>query len=53
MEMSCTAAAHIMAGICRDSTEEKAREAMGCEGPGECFVKNTVLFQLLDSAGAV
>jgi hypothetical protein len=42
-----------MASICRDGNEEKAREAMGCSGPGECFVKTTVVFDLLDSEGAV
>ncbi|KAK4118197.1 hypothetical protein N657DRAFT_675692 [Parathielavia appendiculata] len=52
-EMSCTAAAHIMASISRDGSEEKAREAMGCSGSEECLVKNTVLFQLLDSLGAL
>ncbi|KAK4101128.1 hypothetical protein N658DRAFT_496829 [Parathielavia hyrcaniae] len=53
LEMSCTAAAHIMANIYRDGNEERAREAMGCSGSEECFVKNTVLFQLLDNSGAL
>ena len=54
LEMSCTAAAEIMASISyRDRSEELAREALGCSGPGECFVKNTKLFELLESSEAV
>lgn len=50
LEMSCTAAAHIMANMYRDGNNERAREALGCLGPEECLVKNTLVFQLLDSA---
>lgn len=50
LEMPCTAAAHIMVGISRDENMELAREALGCSGPEECLVKNTLVFQLLDSA---
>jgi hypothetical protein len=48
LEMSCTAAARIVASMYKDGSEELAREALGCSGPDECLVKNTVLFQLLD-----
>jgi len=48
--MSCTAAAHIMANMYRDGNNELAREALGCSGPEECLIKNTLVFQLLDSA---
>ncbi len=50
LEMSCTAAAHIMANMHREGNEEFAREALGCSGPEECLVKNTLVFQLLDRA---
>ncbi|KAL2147932.1 hypothetical protein VTI28DRAFT_3410 [Corynascus sepedonium] len=50
LEMSCTAAAHIMVNMYRDGNKERAREALGCPGPEECLVKNTLVFQLLDSA---
>ncbi|KLU91684.1 hypothetical protein MAPG_10202 [Magnaporthiopsis poae ATCC 64411] len=50
LEMTCTAAAHIMAGMYRDGNKELAREALGCSGPEECLVKNTLVFQLLDGA---
>jgi len=50
LEMTCTAAAHIMAGMYRDGNKRLAREALGCTGPEECLVKNTLVFQLLDSA---
>jgi len=50
LEMSCTAAAQIIANMCRDRDKELAREALGCSGPEECRVKNTLVFQLLDSA---
>ncbi|KAK4130274.1 hypothetical protein BT67DRAFT_334520, partial [Trichocladium antarcticum] len=49
LEMSCTAAARIITSISyRDRNDESAREVLGCSGPEECFVKNTVLFQFLD-----
>ncbi|KAK4243081.1 hypothetical protein C7999DRAFT_36597 [Corynascus novoguineensis] len=50
LEMSCTAAAYIMANMYRDGNKELAREALGCSGPEECLVKNTLVFQLLDTA---
>lgn len=50
LEMSCSAAAHIMAGMYRDGDRELVREALGCDGPGECLVKNTLVLQLLDNA---
>ncbi len=50
LEMSCTAAAQIMANMYRDGNKELAREALGCSGSEECMVKNTLVFQLLDSA---
>ncbi|EAQ89478.1 predicted protein [Chaetomium globosum CBS 148.51] len=50
LEMSCTAAAHIMANMYRHGNSELAREALGCSGPEECYVKNTLVFQLLDRA---
>ncbi|GAB1313399.1 hypothetical protein MFIFM68171_03609 [Madurella fahalii] len=53
LEMSCTAAAHIMANFCMDRDEEIAREVLGCTGPNECLVKNTHLLQLLDSSEGV
>ncbi|KXX74888.1 hypothetical protein MMYC01_209039 [Madurella mycetomatis] len=49
LEMSCTAAAHIMANFFRDKDEERAREVLGCTGSNECVVRNTHLLQLLDS----
>lgn len=49
LEMSCTAAAHIMANFFRDRDEERAREVLGCAGSNECVVRNTHLLQLLDS----
>ncbi len=53
LEMSCTAAAHIMANMDRNRDEELAREALGCSGQEECFVSNITLFQLLDGSEAV
>jgi hypothetical protein len=54
LEMSCTAAAQIMASISYSNrNEESTRKALGCSGPEECFVKNTMLFQLLDSSEAI
>ena len=50
LEMSCAAAAQIMANMYRDGNKELAREALGCSGSEECMVKNTLVFQLLDSA---
>ena len=50
LEMSCTAAAQIMANMYRDGSKELAREALGCTGPEECMVKTTLVFQLLDRA---
>ncbi|KAH6854759.1 hypothetical protein B0I37DRAFT_39087 [Chaetomium sp. MPI-CAGE-AT-0009] len=50
LEMSCTTAAQIMANMYRDGNKELAREALGCTGPEECLVKNTLVFQLLDRA---
>lgn len=52
LEMSCTAAAQIMANMYRDGNKERAREALGCSGPEECYVKNTLVFQLLDRVEA-
>jgi hypothetical protein len=37
-----------MANMYRNGNSELAREALGCSGPEECFVKNTLVFQLLD-----
>lgn len=51
LEMSCTAAARIITSISyRDGNDESARQVLGCSGPEECFVKNTVLFQFLDTS---
>jgi hypothetical protein len=53
LETSCTTAAHIMADMHRNTSAELAREALGCAGTGECFVRNITLFQLLDTPEAV
>ncbi|KAL2255755.1 hypothetical protein VTK26DRAFT_2758 [Humicola hyalothermophila] len=53
LEMSCTTAAHIIANMRRDGSTENAREALGCSGHEDCLVKNTTLFELLESSEAV
>ncbi|KAK3901353.1 hypothetical protein C8A05DRAFT_34958 [Staphylotrichum tortipilum] len=50
LEMSCTTAAQIMASMYQDGNKDMARKALGCSGSEECLVKNTLVFQLLDSA---
>ncbi|KAK3375879.1 hypothetical protein B0T24DRAFT_208359 [Lasiosphaeria ovina] len=49
MEMSCSVAASIIVSMQRGQDERRTREALGCQGTKECLVKNTMLFQFLDS----
>lgn len=48
MEMSCNAAAAIIAEMQAHSDRDIARSQLGCRGRNECFVRNTVLFQILE-----
>jgi hypothetical protein len=50
LEMSCNIAASIVTDMHRYGDEELVREALGCNGSRECVVKNTILFQVLDSS---
>ena len=49
MEMPCSVAASIITDV-HGHREDLAREALGCDGPLECFVKTTTIFQALDSS---
>jgi hypothetical protein len=51
MEMSCNAAAAIIAEMQGHSNANLAKVQLGCRGRQECAVKNTVLFQILESEG--
>lgn len=53
MEMSCNAAAQIIAEMQGHVDRELARERLGCNSQDECFVRNTVLFQILESGGHI
>ncbi|KND93837.1 hypothetical protein TOPH_01446 [Tolypocladium ophioglossoides CBS 100239] len=53
MEMSCNAAAQIIAEMQGHVDRELAKERLGCNGRDECFVRNTVLFQILESGGHI
>ncbi|PNY30061.1 Uncharacterized protein TCAP_00035, partial [Tolypocladium capitatum] len=53
MEMSCNAAAQIIAEMQGHVDRELAKERLGCNGQDECFVKNAVLFQILESGGPI
>lgn len=48
METSCDAAASILVDLHHHADAERARLALGCEGPNNCTVKNIKIFQLLD-----
>ncbi len=50
LEMSCTAAAQIMASMYQNGNKDLAKQALGCSESEECLVKNTFVFQLLDGA---
>ncbi|KAG6040074.1 hypothetical protein E4U41_001415 [Claviceps citrina] len=51
MEMSCNAAAAIIADMQGHSERDLAKARLGCRGRNECFVRNTVLFQILENEG--
>ena len=53
MEMSCNAAAQIIAEMQGHVDRELAKERLGCNGQDECFVRNTMLFQILESGGHI
>lgn len=48
MEMSCDAAAAIIAEMQGQGDRQAAKARLGCHGRTPCFVRNTTLFQLLD-----
>ncbi|KAG6015039.1 hypothetical protein E4U43_005863 [Claviceps pusilla] len=52
MEMSCNAAAAIIAEMQRHSDRDLAKARLGCRAREECFVRNSVLFQILESEAA-
>jgi hypothetical protein len=47
-EMSCEAAAHILAELQGHRDPEQARDDLGCTGTSDCLVRNTELFRLMD-----
>lgn len=51
MEMSCNAAAAIIAEMQGHGDANAAKSRLGCRGQHECVVKNTVLFQILEGEG--
>jgi hypothetical protein len=48
LEMSCEAAARILAELHGDADSARARADLGCTGASSCLVKNTKLLQLID-----
>ena len=46
--MSCIAAAQIVADLQGHGDNERARQSLGCCDEGECTVKNTAVFQIMD-----
>ncbi|KAK2595041.1 hypothetical protein QQS21_007231 [Conoideocrella luteorostrata] len=52
MEMSCNAAAAIIAEMQGHADRDMTKARLGCRGRNECFVRNTVLFQILESENA-
>lgn len=46
--MSCLAAAQIVADLQGHGDSERARASLGCCDEGECTVKNTAVFQVMD-----
>ncbi|KAH6608445.1 hypothetical protein Trco_001791 [Trichoderma cornu-damae] len=48
METSCDAAASILVDLHYNADPERARAALGCQGPNSCTVNNIKIFQLLD-----
>lgn len=51
METSCDVAAAILADMQGHGDTSRVRVVLGCTQPGECIVKNTRVFDLLDEAG--
>lgn len=51
MEMSCNAAAAIIADMQGHGDASLAKARLGCRGQDECLVRNTVLFQILEGEG--
>jgi hypothetical protein len=49
LESSCDAAAAILVQLHKQTDPTSARVALGCEGPNNCSVRNTTLFQLMDA----
>lgn len=49
MEMSCNAAAQIIAEMQGHGDRESAKNRLGCHGKNECLVKNAALFHILES----
>jgi len=47
-ETSCEVAANIIASMRWHGDKEEARVELGCDGPRECTVKNTTVFQIMD-----
>jgi hypothetical protein len=48
METSCDTAASILVDLHHHADAERARVALGCEGPNSCTVNNIKIFQLLE-----
>ncbi|OAA41764.1 hypothetical protein NOR_05272 [Metarhizium rileyi] len=51
MEMSCNAAAAIIAEMQGHADANTAKTRLGCRGSQDCLVKNTLMFQILESEG--
>ncbi|KAG5917238.1 hypothetical protein E4U42_007326 [Claviceps africana] len=49
MEMSCNAAAAIIAEMQRHSDRDLAKARLGCRAREECLVRDSVLFQILET----
>jgi hypothetical protein len=50
MEMSCKAAARIIADMQGLNDTEEIKNTLGCKGRKECVVKNTALFHVLEKS---
>ena len=51
MEMSCNAAAQIIAEMQGHGDRDMAKGKLGCDGRSECTVKNAALFHILEGSG--
>ncbi|KAL6702955.1 hypothetical protein ACN47E_000797 [Coniothyrium glycines] len=50
LEISCDAAATIIAGMRADADREAIRTSLGCVGDEQCRVKNSAVLQLMDES---